>query len=646
MSVINHLLLGVAAVAVWGASLRLASAVFGHGLERILGAMTFAGAIIVVETMVLALPRLGGSQIPLVLAAVLTWLVVAYLVPRSGALVRDELFGWLGRAETSAIVGVSAALGVGALWAAWALWSPVVGVDGVYYHLPQIIRWINEGTPGSVDYINYIYPVGSYPLTNAVAQAWGMGISRSMVMVSIWPIFNMIVLVVAGWVGLRRFGLPSTVRVVAILAVASTPVVLIQLAGPFNDLPALSWLACGAALIVCSRDHPRLLIPGVVAVGLAIGTKTIALPLGIVILIAGLLMHRGDLRPMARVLAISFGVFVVVGCFWYARTFIEHGWPFWPWSASPWGDPVPQFLDETYSSFLSAPGETLAGRLDLYASFMGGAVLLLLGAVAFAFSRNYRSLRWMGALLVGLLLLWASAPSTAKAPVFDGSVSQTRYLLPAMGLAAASIALASRGSRRSELLALMVLSIALIWNLAQLFTGEFPASPPEFSIVLAALAGAAIGALIGGTLRGRLRLPGPLLGAGVAAAAAVLLALPAANWVSHHGGHRANFDAGLARYLSAREDFREGDEPIWMAPLLAGPLAGDRLQHDVRLIPPEMPCAQVARLTREGWVIIREEQIWEDAIGYSVGGCLKEKPPLAVIDGFRIYQPQQEGATS
>jgi hypothetical protein len=646
MSAINHLLLGVAAVAVWGASLRLASTIFGQGLERILVAMTFAAAIIVVETMGLALPRLGGSQIPLVLAAVLTWLVVARLVPRSGARVRDELSGWLGRAQTSAIVGVSAALGVGALWATWALWSPVVGVDGVYYHLPQIIRWIHEGAPGSVDYINYIYPVGSYPLTNAVAQAWGMGISRSMVMVSIWPIFNMIVLVLAGWVGLRRFELPRLVRALAILAVATIPVVLIQLAGPLNDLPALSWLASGAALIVCSRYEPRLLVPAVIATGLAIGTKPIAVPLGIVILIAGLLMHRGNLRPMARVLAICFGVFVVVGCFWYARTFIEHGWPFWPWSASPWGDPVPEFLQQTYPSFLSAPRETLAGRLDLYASFMAGSVVLLLAALVLAVVKRNWSLRWMGVLLLGLLLLWASAPSTARAAIFDGSVSQTRYLLPAMGLAAALIALASRGSRRSELLALGALAVALAWNLTQLFTGAFPASPPELAIVAGALAGAAIGALIGGTLRSRLRLPSPLIGAGVTAAAAALLALPAANWVSHHGDHRENFDAGLAKYLSAREDFRAGDEPIWMAPLLAGPLAGDRLQHDVRLIPPKMPCAQVARLTREGWVIIREEQVWEDAIGYTVGGCLKEERPLAVIDGFRIYQPQQEGATS
>ena len=128
------------------------------------------------------------------------------------------------------------------------------------------------------------------------------------------------------------------------------------------------------------------------------------------------------------------------------------------------------------------------------------------------------------------------------------------------------------------------------------------------------------------------------------AVAASLLAIPAAHWVSHHGDQRENFDAGLAKYLSARDDFRDGDEPIWMAPLLAGPLAGDRLQHNVKLIPARTPCPQVDRLRRTGWVIILEDPNWVDAVGYTVGGCLKRVPPLAVIDEFRIYQPAPEVA--
>jgi len=645
MSVINHLLLGVATVAVGAASIRLASSFVDRGLERILVAVTFFAAAITVETMALGLFGLGGTQAALVLTAVATGLLALSFLPRPEVRVGDELAGWLKEAPTAAIVAVASVIGVGMVWMGWAVWSPVVGVDGVYYHLPQMIRWIHEGTPGSDDYINYIFEVGDYPLTNAVAQTWGLGISRSMVMVSIWPTLNMTVLCLAAWVGLRRFDLSIATRVLAILAVASTPVVLMQLGGPLNDLPALSWLACGAALLVSSRDRPRLLIPAVIATGLAIGTKTIALPLGVVVLAVGLILHRRNLRPMAGPLAVGLGVFFVVGCFWYARTFIEHGSPFWPWAAAPWGDPVPPFL-QTYESFLSAPRHTLAGRLDLYASFMGGAVVLLTAALALAALRADRLIRGMGALLLGLLLLWASAPSTAKAPLIDGSVSQTRYLVPVIGFAAVLIALACRGSRRFELVALGALSIALIWNLGQLFTGARPASPPEPAMIGGALAGAVIGALAAIPLRGRVPVPNPLVGGAAIAAAAALLAMPAADWVTHHSKHRANFDAGLAEYLSARDDFREGDEPIWMAPLLAGPLAGDRLQHDLKLIPPRLPCPQVARLRRDGWVILREDPLWVEAIGYSVGECLKGEAPLAVVDEFRIYRPQPKDATS
>jgi hypothetical protein len=45
-------------------------------------------------------------------------------------------------------------------------------------------------------------------------------------------------------------------------------------------------------------------------------------------------------------------------------------------------------------------------------------------------------------------------------------------------------------------------------------------------------------------------------------------------------------------------------------------------------------------------VIIAENRGWVEAVGYTVGGCLKQEPPLAKIDGFRVYLPQPEGAKS
>jgi hypothetical protein len=643
MIVIDHLLLGVAALAVGGASFRLASTLAHPGLERVLVAAPIFAATIVVETLALGLFGLGGSQIPLLLAAVLTWALAAAVLPRPSTTPREDLAHWLRQAPTPAIACVSALIGIGGVWAAWSLWAPNVGVDGVYYHLPQIVRWVHGGSPGSVDQISYLFPVGTYPLTNAVAQAWGLGISRSMVMVSVWPIFNMAVLILAGWIGLRRLAIPVPLRLLAVAAVATTPVVLLEMGTPLNDLPALSWLACGAALTVCSRGEPRYLIPAVVAIGLAIGTKTIALPLGIALLFLALAWNRHGLRSIARPLGIAFGVFAVVGCFWYVRNFIDHGSPFWPWSSSPWGDPVPEFL-RRYESFLDNPLFTLEGQVTRYLTFLGGAVVLLLGALASAAARADRAARLSGALLAGLLLLWAAAPSTARDPnpVWDGSVSQTRYLLPTIGFAAVVICVASRRHRRLEQIGIGLLSIALVWNLAQLFTGAFPAAPSH--VLTGALAGLAIGTLVANSLRDRLPLPGRSIGAALAVVSAGLLAVPAANWVANHGEkHPANFDARLATFLASRDDFNEGNQPIRMAPLLAGPLAGDRLQHNLELIPATAPCSDVARLRNDGWVILFEDEggHWTRASGYSLGECLKDESPLAVIDGFRIYQPSE-----
>jgi len=240
-----------------------------------------------------------------------------------------------------------------------------------------------------------------------------------------------------------------------------------------------------------------------------------------------------------------------------------------------------------------------------------------------------------------LTLLWAASPSTAKArpAVFDGSISQVRYLLPTMGLAAISIALAGRCSRRAELVACVLFASAFGWNLAQLFTGAFPSSPSDKAMLLALLGGAAIGFVAVKLARGRVSVPGGFGAAGLTIGGAALLAIPASGWVARHGETPGNFDAGLAHVLSSQDQYRNGNQPIWMAPVLAGPLSGDSLQHDLRLIPASESCQQVAALRRRAWVILHKSAAFRRTIGYTVGNCLNRERPLAVVDGFRVYAP-------
>lgn len=647
MTVVNHALFGVSIAALAGAGIRGASAFVDRGLERILAAAVLACAAAVLETMFLALFSLGASQLALSGSACVTWILARTMLPQQEVSVGKELRGWLDEAPRKVILSIAAGVAFLVTWIAWELKSTILAVDSIVYHLPQIIQWIHSGSPGAVDRILYFLWVGNYPLVDGIAQAWGMGISRSMVMVSIWPGFNFAVLCIAGWVVLRSLGVSVRLRVLAILSVATIPSVLVQLDGPLNDLPALSWLACGAALFACARRTPRAAIPAIVALGLSVGTKTISLPLGVAVMVAGLWSIRANARSMARPLAAAGAAFIFVGGFWYIRDFVEHGSPFWPWAASPWGDPMPHVLHR-YSSLLSHLRDTLHGRIEDYLTFFGGsAVLLGVAALTPLLSRD-RMAKVAGLGVVLLTLLWAAAPSTARArpAVFDGSISQVRYLLPTMGLAAMSIAFAGRRSRRAELVACVLFASACGWNFAQLFTGAFPASPADKAKLLGLFGGAALGFVAVKLARGRLLVPGGFRTAGLTIGAAALLAIPASGWVARHGETQGDFDAGLAHVLSSRDQYRNGNQPIWMAPVLAGPLSGDSLQHDLLLIPASESCQRVAARRRSGWVILQKQAALRRTIGYTVGDCLTRERPLAVVNGFRVYAPYRPAFTA
>lgn len=642
MSVLSHALLGVSALALLDGGLRLGSACVERGLERVLATVSFAAAGAVAEAVLLGAFGLGTEPVALLAGSLGLWMVARVLTERPAVRPSDELREWVASAPGPALAAAGALAGIGVAWTVWSLDAAYVGIDGIYYHLPEINHWIHDGAPGSVDRVNYLYLVGNYPLVNEVLLAWAMGLSRSMAPLSVWPVTAMTMLVVASWTTLRALGVAAPYRALSTAAVALIPVGVDQLIGPFNDLPALAWLACAGALCVSAakRQDPRLLVPGLVAAGLAAGTKTTALPLAAMAVLAAGYSCRGRLRPFARPLVLAGLVAVGVGGFWYLRDLFTHGSPFWPWAAAPWGDPMPEFLERTYPSLLERPRATLEGRLDDYASRVGGGALLVAAAMLVALIARTRAALALAAGVAGLCVLWAAAPSTAitDEQAFDGSVSQTRYLLPMFGLAAVALALATRDPGWQRRLAAAALAGSVAWSLAQIVTGDFPDAAPAWALIAAAGLGAG-----GATTLPRFGLPGRAALLSILLAAVVLLAIPANGFVRRHAEAGRFFDEPLVGFLSERPGFEDGEDTVAMAPVLAGTLAGDRLQHDVVLIPAASRCDEVAARRRDGWVILRHDSLLAEEIGYRAGDCLRGVDPLAVVDRWRIYPPLGSG---
>ena len=107
-----------------------------------------------------------------------------------------------------------------------SLRRPAPGFDGITYHLPEIVGFVQGGHPGAVLHPYYGLPVGNYPLTNEVLLAWGAGISHGFAPLTLWSPVSILLLIAAGWCGLRRLGIPAVTRVLALGALVLGPLLI------------------------------------------------------------------------------------------------------------------------------------------------------------------------------------------------------------------------------------------------------------------------------------------------------------------------------------------------------------------------------------------------------------------------------------
>ncbi|HEY0630417.1 MAG TPA: hypothetical protein VGC98_00045 [Thermoleophilaceae bacterium] len=642
--VLHHALLGVSVAALGAAGLRAASPLAPVGLPRALVAATFASAVAVAESLALGLFALGGSTAALVLAALATWVAARLLLPEPGLRAADELAIWWHGRSTPERAVLGALAGAAAAWAAWQLRYPALGFDTVLYHLPEIVLWLQHGTPGSIQELIPDQPVGSYPLTAEVTIAWGMGISRSFVPLVLFPWAWIALTATAGWVGLRALGVRPLVVALAVAALCTNPWLLAwQATGGITDPPAVAWLVACAALCALSRERPVLLAPALVAAALSAGSKTTALPMLVAVLAIGLWLARRKLRTVAWPLAISAAAAVAVGGVWYVRDLVTHGSPFWPIVSAPWGDPVPHSIALVDTSFFERLGPTLDRLGDEYVQrFAGGIVLLAGGVLAVLAAPRARRVRWASlAVLVGFLL-WATAPVTGVpvATRFDGVIFSTlRYLLPVIAAAAFALAVAGAGRSRAAWAPLAVLVAATVLNVAQVIDLGFPLAPSAATPLIGAVAGALLATALGFATRSRVfRLPRVAVLAAVVAGGCAL-AIPASGFLSRHAETRPVFTETVTRWLAADPQYRSQSKAgVATSPAYIGPLAGDRLEHRLSSLASDATCSAIAARARGSWLVVAGGAV-RGAAPARVSHCLGGARPAFSGGGYSAYRP-------
>ncbi len=595
--VLDHALLIVAVGALMAAGLRLASRLGAVGLERILGAVTFAAAAAVLEALGLGLVGLGGDGVTLTLAALATAEVVRRRTPRAAVAALEEVLDGLRALPTRLALAFGALGGVVVGWTCWQLRHPFIGGDGLIYHLPIASAWVQNGHPGSVVDVLDGLAVGNYPVTNEVVVAWGLAISRSWVVASIWSPLLFAGLAGGAWLALRELGVAAPERALAVAAVCVMPLVVFGLGGPTTDLAATAWLAIAAGLGLASRRVPGLVHPAVLAAGLCLGTKTT--PALLIVVLAGVCARplraaiRGDGRRLAAVVVLA----VAIGGVWPLRNLLVHGSPLWPLVAAPWGDPVPAGLVPFEASFLDHPRQLVGTHYQGYLDVVAGGLLLMAAAIMLPLARRSRAALVAGGAAGAALLAWALAPYTGI-NADDFAVGATRYLLPALGACAVAVAVSGRGAGpRVRRAVVAVLTASIAWSAWRTAALGFPYVPSLF-VLLAAAAAGMLGVAAARRGLGRDR---RLVAVAAGIACAVGLAVAADGYVARHAL------TGLPDGVLLRAELPvlvNGSRPIATAPGTVVMLRGDRFDHELSLIGPGETCTGLLGRLRAGPVVL------------------------------------------
>jgi hypothetical protein len=452
----------------------------------------------------------------------------------------------------------------------------------------------------------------------------------------------------------------------AVAAMLTAPQVVRQLNEPQTDLPALAWLACLAGLATGAGRRPALLVPAVVAAGLAVGTKPSTGPMAVAALAIGAYLARDRLRPLAGWLALASAGAVVVGGIWYLRNLVDHGSPLWPFAPGPWGDPSPRFLGLVDKTFLDDPAGTLEGRVGDYTERLGGTWLLIAGAAAAAafgvLARGTaRGLRRPLLVAAGLALFgcltWTTAWGTgvSSSPELtwpEGfTLSSLRYLLPALGAAAVAVSIAARAGGLAAWLVAGLLAVVVAWNLIESAQLGPPWTAPIGVPVLGALAGLALLALASiaapRLTPAQRRLAGlPAWSVALVSALAIGAVLaPVSNgflerWTKV--SRSSAYGPELVSWFLDQPGFERDGGTIGIASRgVIAQLAGDRFNQRLVLVPQHASCPEVERIARRMPVVVTHPLFFGGTLGvegYSARRCLARHRPVLDRDPFYVYR--------
>ena len=532
-------------------------------------------------------------------------------------------------AVSTALAAIAAGvLGLAYLTQAWgASAQPAGAIDPLTHHLPNVAAWVRSGSFWQIDQYVPLLANGNYPHTGDVLFLSAVLPWSNDAFVRPLNLVWVALLAVCVYALCRELGAPRSSSVLFTAVLGALPVtVLASSYGAMTDLPMLAALSAGVLFLVRHfrmEDRGDLLLAGL-GLGLAFGTKWYAV--STVAVLVGLwaavwLISRRPAGQLLRNGALLGGVIAAAGGFWMLRNLVLSGNPVFPQPVSPLGltlfdapfDPIRACTEFAIADYLGAPGilreYVLPAWWENYA--LGGLVLAIASGAALiaAVVVRRRAGGWphgartllVGSAAVGLLAAtYAVTPYTAfglsDRPFLTGA--NTRYLLPALMLAASLAAAAStRLGRLRPVLELLAVA-AVVDGLRRSFS-----EPAEQVVAVALGAG-----LVGLGIYAAVRLGPGTRRRGALPAAALLIVLLVA--LGHD--RQREFNDGRYENIEATTDWIARNAPgghriglagVWgvntLPPVL--PAYGKRLGNHVEYLGPTVDGQLREYATRSRW---------------------------------------------
>lgn len=210
------------------------------------------------------------------------------------------------------------------------------GWDARSYHLPNVVRWLQQETLSIPETLDWRYALPGNAEVIAMFML-GAGWER---LATAGNLVAFTVLVCGSWSISRRFG-PDSAALASSLIVGTLPIVVFQAFSGYVDLFGTAFIVGGLALFLdrdsglfvasSSRSSLLTLLLAGSALGLSIGTKPVLWPYAAMFVSAAcfVLMRSRNSRSIMPVLALLAGV-SIPSVFWFLRAGLATGNPFFP----------------------------------------------------------------------------------------------------------------------------------------------------------------------------------------------------------------------------------------------------------------------------------------------------------------------------